>query len=502
MKEQRWTLIATILATGIVFLDSTVVNVALPAIDRQLDAGLSGLQWIVDGYILTLAALLIPGGSLGDRYGRRRMMIVGLIGFGLASAACGLAPSIGWLVAARLLQGVAGALMVPGSLAILRAIFPEGEEQGRAIGHWAGWSGITTVVGPLAGGWLVQTFSWRWVFFPSVPVVAVAVWMMARVPESRAEGEARRVDWAGALLVTAGLAGLAYGLIQGPVTGWGSPLILGALAGGALALALFVLVEARVSDPMVPLELFRARNFSGANLATLGVYLALSGMTFFLVIYVQNIMGYSPLQAGLVLAPLSAIMLVLSPRIGKLAGRHGSRLFMTGGALGCAAGVLLLLRVGPDSSYWTGLLPAIVVFGLGLAATVAPLTDTVISSVPDRYTGVAAAFNNATSRVATLLAVAGLGVVVSLTFRGALEQRTAGLALSPQAQQVIEQAEDDPTGAADRSALPEEAAAAVDRAYTEAFHRAMIASAASAAMGGIVAFALVRREGGEGEEGA
>ena len=241
---QRWTLIATILASGIVFLDSTVVNVALPSIGRELETGLSGLQWIVDGYVLTLASLLILGGSLGDRYGRRRMMIVGLIAFGAASAACGLAPTLSWLIAGRLVQGMGGALMVPGSLALLRATYPAGEARGQAIGQWSGWSGITTVAGPLLGGWLVDTFSWRWVFFISLPVVlAAVVVMLLRVPESRSEEETGRLDWPGAALVTAGLGGLAYGLIEGPVAGWASPLVLVGLAGGAVCLGLFVLVE-------------------------------------------------------------------------------------------------------------------------------------------------------------------------------------------------------------------------------------------------------------------
>ncbi|MEJ2732241.1 MAG: MFS transporter [Anaerolineae bacterium] len=491
MTTRRWTLIATILATGVVFLDSTVVNVALPAIDRQLDAGLSGLQWIVDGYVLTLAALLILGGSLGDHYGRRRVMLVGLVGFGVASMGCGLAPSVSWLVGARMLQGVAGALLVPGSLALLRATFPEGEARGGAIGHWSGWSGITTVIGPLLGGWLVDTISWRWVFFINVPIVALAAVLLAsQVPESKSR-EARSIDWLGAGLVTLGLGGIAFGLIEGPVVGWNSQLVIAGLVLGLLALIVFALVERR-QDPMVPLELFESRNFTGANLTTLGVYFALYGTMFFLVLYLQNVMDYSALQAGLVLAPISLLMLVLSPIFGKLAGRYGPRLFMTVGPLAIGLGLLVFTRIQPDSSFWTVPLPALVVFGLGLASTVAPLTDTVVSAVPDRHAGVAAAFNNAVSRGAALLAVALLGVVVAITFRGQVAQQVGNLTLSSAQQQTLRQVTDDPTGAVGVAQVPPEVERVIDQAYTRALHLAMLVSAATAATGGLVAGLMIR----------
>jgi len=489
---QRWTLVATILASGIVFLDSTVVNLALPSIDRQLNAGLSGLQWIVDGYLVTLAALLILGGSLGDRQGRRRVMLIGLVGFGLSSLACGLAPSLSWLIVARLLQGVAGALMVPGSLAILRATFPEGEARGKAIGQWSGWSGITTVFGPLLGGWLVDTLSWRYIFFINVPIVAVAAFLLARrVPESRDTTKAAP-DWLGAATITVALAGLAYGLIEGPVAGWGSPLVVGSLAGGVVSLALFVLVEARVDEPMVPLSLFRSRNFTATNLVTLGVYFGLYGSTFFLVIYMQNVMGYSALIAGLSLAPITLMLLAFSPFLGSFAGRYGPRFFMAAGGLLCALGLLAFTQLEPGSSYWTGLLPPLLIFGLGLCSTVAPLTNTVVSSVPDGKAGLAAAFNNAVSRVAALLAIALLGVVVSLAFRSALEQGTACLSLSAEGQAALQEAAEDPTGAMDVAGLPAEAQAAVDNAYTAAFRRAMLVAALAAAVGGGVAIIAVR----------
>jgi EmrB/QacA subfamily drug resistance transporter len=490
---RRWTLVATILASGIVFLDGTVVNVALPSIGRQLNTGLSGLQWVVDGYVLTLAALLILGGSLGDRYGRRRMMVIGLVGFGLASAASGLARSETWLIGTRLAQGIAGGLLVPGSLAVLRATFPEGEERGTAIGQWAGWSGITTVAGPLLGGWLVDRLSWRWVFFINLPIIAVAVGLMlSHVRESKGEGASSHLDWPGTALVTAGLGGIAYGLIQGPVAGWTSPSVLAGLIGGLIALAVFVPVEARRRDPMVPLSIFRSAAFTGANLTTLGLYFALYGTTFFLIIYVQNVMGYSALDAGLVLAPVSLVMLVLSPVFGRLAGRRGPRLFMTVGPLVAGAGLLAFVRVGPDSSYWAGLLPAVMILGLGLVCTVAPLTNTVISSVPEQRSGIAAAVNNTVSRVAALLAVAGLGVVVTLTFDAALADQMAGLSLSPSSQATLRAVAQDPTGSVTAGTLPPQAATAVHQAYTLAFHRAMEVGAGLAWVGGAIAFLTLR----------
>jgi EmrB/QacA subfamily drug resistance transporter len=491
--SKSWTLVAMILASGIVFLDSTVVNVALPSIDKQLDAGLSGLQWIVDGYVLTLAALLILGGSLGDQYGRRRVMLVGLIGFGATSIACGLAPSVLWLIGARVLQGVTAALLVPGSLAIIRAVYTEREERGKAIGTWSGWSGITTVLGPLLGGWLVDNLSWRWVFFIKVPIVILTAWLIVnRVPESWGGDGSKRLDWAGATLATVGLGGIAYGLIEGPVSGWESPFVVIGLTAGLIALALFPMVEARLRQPMVPLSLFRSRNFTGANLTTLGVYFALYGMTFFLVIYLQNVLGYSALASGLVLAPISLLMLILSPRFGRLAGRYGPRFFMTIGPLVCSAGLLLLARLQPDSGFWTALLPAISIFGIGLASTVAPLTGTVVSSVPDRRSGVAAAFNNAVSRVAALVAIASLGAVVTIAFQAALEERITNLSLTPSSAAVLENMTQKPTGAVDAAQLPPEAEKAVSESYTVAFHWAMVLNATMAFAGGLIATATIR----------
>lgn len=492
-RSHRWTLVVMILCSGIVFLQSTVINVALPSMGRALDTGLSGLQWVVDGYLLTLAALLILGGSLGDRYGRRRLMTVGLVGFGLSSVVCGLAPTVAWLIGARVLQGVAGALLVPGSLAIIRAVYTEPEARGEAIGQWSGWSGIVTIIGPLVGGWLVDSLSWRWVFFVAVPLIVATVWLMLRfVPETRAEDAPEELDWAGAAMVTLGLGGIAYGLIEGPVAGWAMPSVLVGLGGGVAALVMFPFVEAGKRDPMVPLELFRSSNFSGANLTTLGVYFALQGTTFFVVLYLQNVMGYSALGAGLVLAPMSVLLLLLSPVFGRLSGDRGPRLFMTVGPLVCAGGLLLFTRLSADAGFWTEVLPAVVVFGLGMSGTVAPLTDTVMSAVSDQRSGVAAAFNNAVSRVAGLLAVAGLGVVISSTFSTLVAARVDQASLRPPARETVEKLMEEPTGEFEVEQLPPQTRDALTSSYTIAFRRTMVASALMAAAGGGAAAVMIR----------
>jgi EmrB/QacA subfamily drug resistance transporter len=496
-RARRWTLIAMILASGIVFLDGSVVNVALPAIDRNLGAGLTGLQWIVNGYTLTLSAFLILGGSLGDHYGRSRIMLLGLVGFGVASVACGLAPQTGGLIGARLVQGLAGALVVPGSLAILTAVYGDEEERGRVIGAWSGASGITTVLGPFLGGWLTDALFWRWIFFINVPFIAVAAWLIWRhVPETRDPHAPRRLDWPGALLTIAGLGGVAYGLTEGPALGWRAPLVIGSLVGGVAALIVFVIVEARSAAPMLPLRLFRSRVFAGTNLATLGIYAALSGASFFLTIYLQNTLGYSALAAGASFFPLSLIVLALSSRFGQLAGRHGPRGFMAGGAFLAALALLLLVRVGPGVSYWTTIFPAILVLGLGLAMIVAPLTTAVMGAVPSDNAGIASAINNVASRVAGLLAIAALGVVVSLAFNATLTDRTRDLAPSSAIVAQIDVARRDPSGARPAADL-DPAVAAITDAATASFHQAMIANAILAALGGLAAALTVGAGGSD-----
>jgi EmrB/QacA subfamily drug resistance transporter len=413
----RWVILATVLGSGIAFLDGTVVNVALPTIGEDLDTGLSGLQWILDGYLVTLSALLLLGGSLGDLYGRRRIFVIGLIGFSLASAACGLAPDTGVLIGARAVQGATAALLVPGSLAIISASFHP-DDRGRAVGAWSGLGGIAGAVGPFLGGWLVDAVHWRFVFFINLPLAAIAVAVTLRhVPESRDPDAVRHLDIPGAAFASVGLAALAYALIEGAVD-FGAAEITAAIVGTA-ALIAFVVTEARTRQPMMPLDIFRSRQFTGANLTTLAVYTALGGTTFLVVLELQLGLGYSAVEAGAALLPITVLMLLLSARAGQLSQRVGPRLPMTVGPLVIAVGLVLLAGVGPGSTYVADVLPALVVFGLGLACTVAPLTSAVLASVEDRHLGVGSGVNNAVARVAGLLSVALLPALVGLDLSGA-----------------------------------------------------------------------------------
>jgi EmrB/QacA subfamily drug resistance transporter len=415
-RSQRLTLIATILGSTVVFLDSTVVNVALPAISEGLDAGLSGQQWVVEAYMLTLVSLLLVGGSLGDQFGRKRMFVFGLIGFGFTSALCAIAPTTEFLVAARALQGVTGALLVPGSLAIVAATF-EGEARGKAVGTWTAWTGIATVIGPAGGGALVGLTSWRAIFWVNLPLIAGTVALtLHSVEESRDPDAFHGIDWGGIALSAAGLAGPVFALIEQPKYGWGDPLVWVPLVAGMACFGLFVLREARTRHPMMDLGLFRIRNFAIANLTTLSAYAGLIGGLFFVGLFLQEVAGYSPLEAGLATTPISVILFVLSPRWGKLASGTGPRLPMSLGPIVGGFGLLLMLRVGSSGDYVFDVLPAILVFGLGLSATVAPLTATVLDSVPEHQVGVASGINNGVSRVAGLLAIAILGAVISGRF--------------------------------------------------------------------------------------
>jgi EmrB/QacA subfamily drug resistance transporter len=402
----RGALFAVVLGSGVAFLDQTVVNVALPAMGRGLHMGLPGMQWTVDSYLLTLGALLLVGGSLGDRHGRRRVFTVGLVWFAIASAVCGLAPSWPLLVAARALQGVGAAMLVPGSLALLRSSFHE-DDQSQAVGVWAGFSGVTSAAGPLLGGWLVQAVSWRAVFLINLPVVALALWATARwLPESRDEQSPPRPDLPGAIAATAGLGGLVFALIEGAQVGWTHPMVVAAWVVGAVGVVAFPAVEARSPYPMLPLSLFRARRFAGANLTTLAVYFALGGAIFLLVLELQTVHGYSPLAAGASLTPITVILLALSPPAGRLSRRIGPRGPMTVGPLVAAIGLALLAGLGAGGSYAREVLPGVLVLGLGLGATVAPLTSAALEAVEPRHAGIASGVNNAVARVAGLLAVA------------------------------------------------------------------------------------------------
>jgi EmrB/QacA subfamily drug resistance transporter len=422
----RWVLLATVLGSSVAMLDSTVVNVALPTLGRQLHTSLSGLQWTVTAYTLMLAGLILLGGALGDRFGRRRVFLVGVTWFALASALCGLAPGIGILIAARALQGVGGALLTPGALAIIQATF-RAEDRPRAVGAWSGFGGVAGAVGPFLGGWLVAAAGWRWVFFLNLPLALIVVVVAVRhVPESSDPSAHGRFDILGAALAALTLACLTFALIQAPAPGFPRALVVAAAVAGAGAAVAFVLVErwrgrrqdGRAPSPMLPLDVFASREFSSVNVVTFAVYAALGGNFFLLVLQLQVVAGFSPIAAGTSLLPVTLLMLVLSPRAGALAQRIGPRLPMTVGPLAAAAGLLLATRIGPHASYLTDVAPAVVAFGLGLSLTVAPLTATVLASADVRHAGVASGVNNAVARAAGLLAVAGLPWVAGLSKAG------------------------------------------------------------------------------------
>jgi EmrB/QacA subfamily drug resistance transporter len=412
-RRGRGLLLASVLGSGMAFLDSTAVNVALPPLQRSFHADVSLLQWIVDSYLLFLSAFLLVGGALGDRYGRRRVFEIGVAAFALASVGCGLAPTAGLLIFARAVQGVAAALLVPGSLALMRGSFRE-EDQGPAIGMWSGLSGVTSALGPIVGGWLIEVLSWRAIFFLNLPLAAVCLVATSRfVPESRGEMGCAPPDLVGAALATVGLGGAVYALIEGPQRGL-SPMVLGSGVVGVASLVGFVLHERRTAHPMLPLDIFRSRQFSGANATTLAAYAALGGATFVLTLHLQTTMGYSPLQAGLALTPITVLMLALSRLAARVAGRIGYRWPMVMGCLVTGLGLVLLSFVRPGSGYFSGVLPGVTVFGLGLSALVAPLTTAVLGSVEPARSGVASGVNNAAARVAGLLAVATLPSVAGL----------------------------------------------------------------------------------------
>jgi len=414
-SKGRWVLAATVLGSGIAALDATVVGIALPAIGRDFHATIASMQWVVDGYTLTLAGLLLLGGTLGDVHGRRRIFVIGIVWFALASLACGLAPNTGFLIAARALQGVGAALLTPGSLAILQASFAP-DDRSKAIGAWSGLGGVATAIGPFLGGWLIGAVSWRLVFFINLPIAAAVIAISVRhVPESRAPGPREPLDVAGAVTISLALAGLTYGLIAASSDGWGSPAVLIPLLAGAALLAAFCVVEERSTHPMLPLSVFRSRQFSGANGVTFVVYGALGGALFLVPVVLQEVSGYSPLQAGVAMLPLTIIMLALSARSAALSARIGPRLQMTVGPLVIAVGMALFTRVHGNGDYVTQVLPAVLVLGFGLAINVAPLTATAMAAAPAEHSGIASAVNNDVARAASLIAVAVLPPLAGIT---------------------------------------------------------------------------------------
>ncbi len=409
----RWVLLATIMGAGMAFLDSTVINVALPALGEELGADVADLQWILNGYLLALASLILLGGALGDRYGRRRVFVIGVVWFAVASLLCGLASTTELLIAARVLQGIGGALLTPGSLAIIEAVFHP-DDRGRAIGAWSGLSGIATAIGPLVGGYLVDAVSWRWIFLINLPFAAVIVYAARHVPETRSPARVGRLDFPGALTGAIGLGGITYAFIQGGEAGM-TPVVLGAGILGVAALGLFVLLEKRERHPMLPLDIFSSSQFTWANIVTFTVYGAFGSVFFLLTVQLQQVLGYSALEAGMAGMPITLLMLVLSPRAGALSQRIGPRVPMSVGPIVMGVGVALFALVQDGASYVTTVLPPVIVFGIGLSITVAPLTTTVLAAAPGEHMGVASGVNNAVARAAGLIAIAVVPVAAGLT---------------------------------------------------------------------------------------
>lgn len=490
-RSQRLTLVATILGSTVVFLDSTVVNVALPAISDGLDVGLAGQQWVVEAYTLALVSLLLVGGSLGDQFGRRRIFVVGLVGFGITSILCAIAPTDVFLIAARALQGIAGALLVPGSLAIVASTF-EGEARGKAVGTWTAWTGIATVIGPAGGGALIGISSWRAIFWVNIPLIAATVMLtLHSVEESRDEDAFLGIDWAGIALSAIGLGGPTFALIEQPSRGWSDPIVWATLAAGILCFGLFILREATARHPMLPLGLFRIRNFWVTNLTTLATYAGLIGGLFFVGLYLQQVVGYSPLEAGLATTPISILMFFLSPRFGRIASGTGPRAPMTAGPIVGGLGLLLMMRIDTGANYLVDVLPGLLVFGVGLSATVAPLTATVLDSVDEHRVGIASGVNNGVSRVAGLLAIAVLGAVISASFGAKLDDHLGSAPLSAAAASAVDEAKEKPLAVPETESVPgaeaERVVQAAEDASTASFRLGIGIAGILMIIGGIVA---------------
>ena len=465
---RRAVLAAAILGSGMAFIDGTVANVALPAIQRDLGASAFQAQWVIESYALVLAALLLVGGALGDRFGRRRVFAIGTALFAVASAGCGLAASVHGLIAARALQGVGAALMVPGSLALISAVFPR-QERGRAIGTWSGASAITAAVGPVLGGWLIDHASWTWAFFINLPFAALVLWLCWRhVPESR-RPQAGRLDIIGAVLATLGLAGIVFAFIEAPATHWLAPPVVVAAAVGVLATVGFFVQESRSPAPMLPLAMLRIRNFAGANLLTLLLYAGLSGGLYFFPLALIQVQGASATLAGAALLPFALILTLFSNAAGRLADRVGPRLMLVTGPLIAAVGFALFALPGVGADYWRGYLPAVVVLGIGMTITVAPLTATVMNAAGPESAGVASGVNNAVSRVAGVLAIAVFGLVMALVFDARLRADLQTLAVPPEAARALYEQRHQLAAAQPPAGLPPEQAQALRDAVRDAF---------------------------------
>jgi EmrB/QacA subfamily drug resistance transporter len=483
-------LVAAILGTTVVTVDSTVVNVALPAIEQDLGGGLAGQQWASNAYLLTLSSLLLVAGSLGDLFGARRVFALGVTGFGVTSVFCALAPTIELLVVARALQGVFGALLTPAALAVIVATFPP-DERGRAVGAWTAWGGIGIVLGPLIGGQLVDSASWRWIFAINVPIVLVTLFLVLRVvPEGRPRAADAKVDVIGATLCAVGLGGITYGLIEQPLHAWSAPMVFLPLVLGAALFTAFVVWEARSAHPMLPLSLFRRRNFAIGNIETFSMYAGLGLLFFFLVLFLQQVAGYTALEAGTTTIPVTLVMFALSTRFGALADRYGPRFFMGVGPLLAAAGLAFFLRLDAEVDYFTDLLPGLLLFSVGLSMTVAPLTATVLADADEHNAGIASGVNNAIARVASLIAIAAVGAVVASAFESALRDELGAQVRRPEVARAMGEAEKQPLARVVVPNVPpqvrSEVAAGSREASVRAFHVAMAIATALVAMGGVL----------------
>jgi EmrB/QacA subfamily drug resistance transporter len=493
---KRLTLVATILGSSIAILDASSVSVALPSIQRSLGGGLAGQQWVSNAYLLTLGSLILLGGSLGDIFGERRVFAIGVAGFGATSLLCAIAPSIGTLIAFRALQGVAGALLTPSSLAVIIATFPQ-QERGPAIGSWTAWGTIAGALGPLIAGAILNIASWRWIFVINLPLVSACLWLILKaVPATKPPGPRRKVDFIGALLCVLGLGGSVFALIEQPRLGWSSPAVSGSLAAGLFLFVSFLVYESRASDPMLRLDLFKSRNFAVGNVETLALYGGLSALFFFLTLYLQQVAGYTPLKSGLALLPESIVMFVLSSRFGALADRLGPRWFMGGGPLIAGGGMLLLLTVGVHVNYLTEVLPAVLLFSLGLSITVAPLTAAILAGVGEEEAGIGSAINNAVARVAGLIATVAIGALVAAQFSSSLDRHLAGRPLTPRGQEAVAEAKRLTLGRPSVAGVPPRQATAIvaasDQASVEAFHLGIGVASVLVIAGGLIGAAGIR----------